>query len=237
MINSPFRGLMIAGVIALASLPIAAWAQDDPAQITVTGQGSAQVVPDIALITIGVSNRDESAALALAGMTDGLTGVFARLSAEGVDPADMQTGLMRLSRQYDSGILSSGSSPDGFEATSTVTVRMRDLDGLGGILDAVVRDGANTLNGLQFDVSDRAPYVRAARIAAVADARLAAETLATAAGLALGEVVVMQEGAGRSNQPMLAEMSMARGGDVPIAAGEISVLQSVTIVYTLVAKD
>lgn len=231
---------MVAKFIKLAVLlvglfPVQSMAQDveSISRITVSGEGSVRVAPDFARISIGVSHIEDTAAAALAGMTDGLNAVFAQLSAAGIDPTDMQTGTLYLSRQYNRGISSVGDDPAGFEASSSVTVFVRDLNSLGDVLDAVVQGGANTLNDLQFDVADRAPHVRAARQAAVADARNAAETYAAAAGMAVGDVVTIIE-VGNGGGPMImAEASMARGGPVPVATGEIDIRQSVQIVYML----
>jgi uncharacterized protein YggE len=71
---------------------------------------------------------------------------------------------------------------------NTVFVTLRDLESLGDVLDAVIEAGANSINGIQFDVADRTEALSEARKAAVADARAQAEELAAAAGLELGAI-------------------------------------------------
>jgi uncharacterized protein YggE len=71
---------------------------------------------------------------------------------------------------------------------NTVFVTLRELSELGDVLDAVIAAGANSINGIQFDVADRTTATADARKAAVADARSQAEELAEAAGVELGEI-------------------------------------------------
>jgi uncharacterized protein len=98
-------------------------------------------------------------------------------------------------------------------------------------MDAVISDGANNFNGLRFSVQDPDPLMDQARELAVADAVARAELLTSAAGIGLGEVLSMTEQGGE--RPVVMEMSAARGGSVPIAAGEVSLSASVSMVFAI----
>ena len=112
-------------------------------------------------------------------------------------------------------------------------VRIRDFTLLGGILDQVITDGANDLNGLQFGIQEPDPLVDAARQAAVADGIAKAQLLAGAAGVTLGPVQSISEQGGRP-QPMMMEMAAARSSaDVPVAAGEVSLRAQVSMVFAI----
>ena len=122
----------------------------------------------------------------------------------------------------------------GYIAANTVSVRVRALDSLGGLLDAAVKDGANTLNGVEFGLQQPEPVMNEARKAAVADAKARAELIAGAAGVKLGAIKSITEGgAAPMPMPMMRMAADAAAGAVPVASGEVGTTAQVTIVWTL----
>jgi uncharacterized protein YggE len=119
---------------------------------------------------------------------------------------------------------------------NTVFVIVRDLDLLGEILGTVVEAGANSIFGIQFDVSDKTQAISRARKAAIEDAQVKAEELAQAAGVTLGEVqsinefggipVPVFEGKGGGGK----ESSVAQ---VPVSLGQLSLTVQVTVNYNI----
>jgi uncharacterized protein YggE len=216
-----------------AATPV--WADDtaNMPQITIVGTGVISVVPDIARINIGVRESADSAADAMAAMRSAMNRVFEQIGTAGIDTADMQTGTIRLQQRYENSGLSSGVVKAGFEASTSVTITVRDISALGGVIDVVVEDGVNNIDGLQFDVADRSPHVLAARQASVADARSAAEVYAQAAGIALGSIMSIREVGGHSAPFAAMEMAQSRGGSTPVAVGELDIARSVEIIYQL----
>lgn len=238
----PLRKLVSALLLPVALLsvavlrPLPALADDTPpAMISVTGTGTVEVAPDIATLVIGVTTEGPTAAEALATNTAALGAVMARLSAAGVAPRDMQTSSLSINPQwtgYDSASVS-GPAIAGYSAANLLMIRVRQLDGLGAVLDAAVSDGANTLNDLAFGVADPAPVLDAARREAVADARARAKLLATAAGVTLGRVLSIREGSEASDPgPLL--RAEAAAAPVPVAGGELGLSASVTIFFEIV---
>ena len=110
---------------------------------------------------------------------------------------------------------------------------MRDLDALGGVLDAVLGEGANTLNGLSFGVADDTALKDEARRAAVAAATRKARVLAEAAAVTLGPVTEIVEGGGFGGPFPSARMDMAMAEAVPVAPGELSLQATVTMTWTI----
>lgn len=218
---------------AALAFPALAAADVPVPQIAVTGEGQVLTVPDMATVSLGVTTQADSAAAALAANSNAVQAVLDRLAAAGIAPRDVQTTGLSLNPQwsnYDSG---PQQKIEGYVAANMVTVRVRALDGLGGVLDAAVSDGANTLNGLTFGLADPEPALREARAAAVRDARARAETLAAAAGVTLGRVLSVTEGGGAvPPQPMYrADAAMAA---VPVAGGEVGLSVSATVVWEIV---
>ena len=221
------RALILTTALAL---PLAGHAET--ALITVTGEASVAVQPDVATLSLGVTTQGTTAAEAMAANTAALTVVLERLRAAGIAEGDLQTSNLSLNPNwvgYDS-----GKTPTiaGYTASNMLTVRVRALATLGGVLDAAITDGANTLNGLTFELSEPKPKMDEARKAAVADAIARATLLVEAAGARLGPVQSITEGGGYVNpQPMFrAEASAA---PVPVAGGEIGVTSNVTMVFQI----
>ncbi|NCO87606.1 MAG: SIMPL domain-containing protein [Rhodobacterales bacterium] len=231
ILNAFFAGALLAGALAL---PLHAEAADQPRVITVTGEASVTALPDLARISIGVSEQATSAQEALRAMSAGTAAVLARLEAAGIAATDMQTGQLSLEPQYDYSGYSGAPKMNGFVASTMIEVRVRDLALLGEVLDAVVADGANRLGGVSFDLAERRPALDAARRDAVAVARARAELFAQAAGVELGALMSLSENGGYSAPlPMFARGEMMDAASVPVAAGEVALQASVTLVYAI----
>ena len=202
-------------------------------EIVVTGQGSVSVAPDMATIFVGVSAQGRLADAALSEASERGRAVLSQLEEQGIKARDIQTRNVSLNPQFARS--NDGSAPRtiGYVATLDLAVQVRDFDRLGEVLDAVVADGANRMNGLSFGVSERAALETEARVAAVADARTRAETLAEAAGVVLGEVLSIREGGGQAPIGVDRAMMMEARAAVPIAGGEIDVNASVTMVFDI----
>ena len=204
-----------------------------PAQITVTGEGVVEGAPDIATLSLGVTTTGTTAAEAMAANSQALNAVMARLTAAGIAERDLQTTNLSINPNWTSYDNGAGQRIDGYTASNQLTVRIRDLAGLGPVLDAAIQDGANTLNGLSFGLAEPRPAMDAARAAAVADARARATLLVEAAGAKLGRIVSITEGGGYSQPaPMFRQAAEAMNA-VPVAAGEIATTATVTIVFEI----
>lgn len=225
--------------LLVLGLALPAHADEARPHITVTGEGRVEMRPDMATVTLGVMTEAETADAALAANSERLAEVLAILREQGIEERDIQTSGLSLSPRYENRPEpTEAGRPQitGFFASNMLTVRVRALDSLGGVLDTVVRTGANTLHGLSFGLQEPEPVLDEARRAAVADARRKAELYAGAAGVTLGPVLSIsdQTSWGPPQPVMMAEASFARAAaDVPVASGEVSLIASVTIVYGL----
>ncbi|MCU0853902.1 MAG: SIMPL domain-containing protein [Rhodobacteraceae bacterium] len=217
-----------------AALPAAA-ADEARATITVSGEGRVTAAPDLATLSVGVTTEAPTAREALDANSAALAAALARLKAAGIEDRDIQTQGLSLGPRYDYD--QSGGAPRiaAYTASNMLNVRIRALDTLGAVLDAVVTDGANTLGGITFGLNEPDPLLDEARKAAVADARRKAELYAAAAGVSLGPVISISEQTGfypPSPAPM-ASASLAKADAVPIAGGELALSANVTIVYAI----
>lgn len=225
------RVLKILLVSAAAFMPMSGWALAETAKITVTGQGSVQATPDMATVTLGVTSTGPTASEAMAANSKGVDAVIARLKEAGIKSEDLQTSNLSLNPNWSNS--SSGASEvSGYVASNMLTVRVRDLAGLGSVLDVAITDGANTLNGVNFGIATPRPLQDEARKAAVKDAVARASLLAEAAGGKLGRVIEMQEQQVFDAQPAIFRADMS-AGKVPVEAGQLEMAASVTVTYEL----
>lgn len=230
-----------AGALALAfmaGLAAPALAQSAPEVpvLRITGEGRVEVAPDMAVITLGVQSRAKTARAALSENSERVAAVLDSLRATGIAARDMQTSGLSLGPEWESYRIGNQNSPRviGFLASNMVTVRVRDLPALGGILDRIVDDGANSFNGLQFTLSNLDEVQDTARRAAVQDARRKAELYAGAAGVTLGPLKSLTEGGtGGMPRPMMAREMALSDASVPVAEGEITISATVEITYSL----
>ena len=214
----------------LAAWPIVAGAEDTPPHIAVTAVGTASATPDMATVSLGVSREARTASQAMEAVASAADAVLAEIASAGIEARDVQTASLNLNPVWDQG----NSRPPqvrGYVASTVLSVRVRDLDALGGLLDAVVGEGANTLNGLSFGIAAPEPLEALARADAVRQARAKAETLAEAAGVTLGAIQSISEGGGAISPAPMMRGTMMEAAMVPVAAGELDLSVTVTVVY------
>lgn len=212
--------------------PFAALAEAPTPTITVTGEATVQATPDMAMISLGVTTQGATGAEAMKANNDALAKVIERLKAAGIENKDLQTQNLSLNPNWTSYDSSQPQTITGYTAANMLSVRVRDLAKLGGVLDAAVGDGANTLNGLTFDLLQPRPAQDEARKSAAKDARARADLLAEAAGVKLGRVLSISESQGYGG-PMPAAYDAKAEAAVPVQAGQVGMSAQVTITYEI----
>lgn len=247
MLHTSFGRRSAAGLfalsLALAAAPAAALAQDAAAPrrstIVVTGEGRAEIAPDMALIDIGVVKDAKTAREALDANNAAMAEMLAALKEAGIAERDIQTSGFSINPQYQYPQSSTGENPPpilvGFQVANTVTLRVRELARLGEVLDKAVTLGANQGNGIRFTNDKPDAAISEARRKAVENAMAKAKELTEAAGVGLGRVLEISETTYRA-EPMPMMRAMAKDyaeSAVPIAAGENSYSVTVNMTFAL----
>ena len=201
--------------------------------IEVSGQGQVQAEPDEATVRLGVQTEADEAGAALEENNERMTAVISATLDAGIAENDIQTEGFRLNPVYDSSPNAQSRELTGYRASNIVRITVRDLAGLGELLDAVVAAGSNTIEGIQFEVSNEAELAAAAREAAMQDAQEKAEQLTDLAGAELGPVhTILETGGARPLSISVAdEANLA--ADVPIAAGTQTIQASVQVIWEI----
>jgi uncharacterized protein YggE len=197
--------------------------------VTVTGEATVAVAPDTAVIRVGVTSTAKTAREASDANGRQMTTVLAAIKDAGIAARDIQTSRLSLQPQYDPN-RSGTARLLGFQATNQITVNIRDIDKLAGIIDQAIAAGANEMSGLEFVVSEQSKLLDQARDDAIADARRKAERYAKAAGVKLGAVTSISE-EGSSPPPRL--MQAMRAGATPVAPGEQTLRAVVSVSYEI----
>jgi hypothetical protein len=207
-------------------------------RITVTGTGQVKVVPDIAYINIGVRNQDFDVTTALSQNTLQAEAVKEELVNAGVAAEDIQTSSFNVYPQYSYDY--QGNIIDTiFVVENNVYVTVRNLDDLGILLGKVTESGANSIYGINFNVTDKTEALTQSRELALDNAKVQAQELAMAAGVKLGEVLSMDSYS--SDAPYLVDSTGMGGGayypqsasKVPISAGNYVISSSVTVQFAI----
>ncbi len=232
------RSTMI-GVIVALSLGCARGvaAQDDGPDrpsLRVFGTGEVAAAPDTAQIHTGVVTEAVTAKEAVDANSRAMQEVIAALRELGVDPKDVQTERFDVTPQYRHE--PNRKEPPrivGYRASNGVRVIVRELEGVGRILDGVVQAGANEMRGISFSVAEPQPLLDEARKRAVADARRKAGLFAEAAEVELGRVLSLEE-QGTSAPIPLARVARAEAmAAVPVEPGQLELSANVVLVFAI----
>ena len=161
-------------------------------EIMVSGTGETQISADTAVISLGVSARDQDVLKAQQKVNETIAAIRKALTEKGVKEENINTEYINIYAMYD--YSSDQEQIAAYNASSTLAIRVTDMDSTGTLIDVAFEAGANTLNGISFSASDTEEARAASLKKAVADARAKAEILAEAAGLSITGIETVSEG-------------------------------------------
>lgn len=207
------------------------------AVLEVSAEGRTTRVPDLATIRAGVVSQAATAAAALSDNAQRMARVLTALKRAGVADRDIATATVNLAPQYR---YADNQPPaiTGYQATNSVTIRFRDVARSGAILDALVAQGANQIDGPTLSIDKPDAALDEARTDAVKRARAKADIYAAAAGLRVVRVVSISEagqdaGGGDPVRPMMMMRVRAEAAPTQIAPGEKDVTVTLSVRFLL----
>lgn len=234
------RNSLLAAALAL-SAPVAALAQSPLAVQAVNGTrldlsvtGEVSRVPDIAIISAGVVTRAATATAALEQNAQRMERVRAALKRAGIADRDVQTSNISLNPEYR---YRDNLPPQlaGYTASNQVSIRFREIRNTGRILDALVAEGANQINGPNLTIDKPEAALNEARLAAIANGRVRADLYARALGMRVVRLLAVSESGGYSvPQPMvMMRAEAASAADTKIDPGQQQVQVTVSMSFEL----
>jgi uncharacterized protein YggE len=235
---------VLIAVLMLGAAAVPAGAQAQQASITqsiagtrldISATGDVTRVPDIAIITAGVVTRSATAGAALQQAAVRMNRVVAALKRAGVEDRDIQTSNINLNPEYT---YANNQPPklNGYTASNQLTIRFRDIANSGKILDALVAEGANQINGPSLTIDKPEAALDEARARAVAVARARADLYARSLGLRVVRVVAVSESGGYAVPPPMPPMMMearAQAADTKIEPGEQKLSVTLNMTFEL----
>ena len=233
--------MKLASALALAATPLSiATAQEFPVQaisgtrLDVVATGEVTRVPDIARISTGVVTLAPTATAAIAQNAQQMAAVRAALKRAGIADRDIQTSSINLHPEYRH---AENRTPvlTGYRAGNEVTVRFRDIANTGRIIDALVAQGANQINGPMLSIDKPEQALDEARMAALKAARARADLYAQAMGRRVKRILSVSEAGGQPFPGRVYGESRAMAADVAskIDPGEQIVAVSLSVSFEL----
>jgi uncharacterized protein YggE len=218
-----------------------------PHSVTVVGEGSVSIEPDIANTTIGVEVVEPSVQEAVSQARETMEAVLGALQEAGVADEDIQTTGFNIwaERNFGGPAPVDASSEDGngetvrYHVSNNVQVTIRDLNNIEGILDAAIQAGANNIYGVNFSLDDPTTVESEARQKAIENARVKAEELAGLTETELGGVISISEVIGQGggyfggNFATAAREGLGGGGAGPISPGQLKMTMQLQVTYEL----
>jgi uncharacterized protein YggE len=236
------RLLVATAALALSALATAACAQTaqvpaaDGTLLSVSAQAEAHRVPDVATLSTGVVTQAPDANAAMRANAAQMDKVMAAIRAAGIAERDIQTSGVNLNPQYK---YAENTPPTitGYQASNTVSLKVRDIGKLGKVLDALVASGANQVNGPSFEVDQPEAAYDEARRAALDKAQARAQMYAKALGLRVRRIVSIDEGGGFQPPRPMPMMAMAarseKAYDTAVSPGETTLSANLEVVFEL----
>jgi hypothetical protein len=228
---------LLAGLFFLAGKYVEAQPHPQPS-VAAQGEMKVSILPDLALITLGVQTGRQNTAEGATTLLDAtMKSVLEAVGALGVESKDVQTSNFTLYPAYD--FVEGEQVPRGFEASQNVTIKVRQTEKSGDVIAAATKAGANNVSGVQFLVEDMEAVKDQARREAIAKAKQQAELLAEELGMRLGKLMSYGEDATPYVDTSYGRGGYAMGGDgdsmnsIALPSGEQEITVRVYLSYQL----
>jgi hypothetical protein len=205
----------------------------DKRWISVAASGEASVAPDLAIVSFAVSGSGKQLAPTRDDVNARSSSVLAKLRDLGVAEGDLDAPDVGIHPEYD---YRKGQKLTGYRVVRQMTAKVRDLAGLGDVLDGLVAAGANEVYGAQMSAADPSAAEHEALRAAIIAAKAKAAALAEAGGVTLGGLArVEEEQAGPVPMPRMRMMAAEMAADAPteVAAGDLTVTRQIRAWFDL----
>ncbi len=211
--------------------------RDVPA-VNVRGEGMVEIVPDEAIARFGVTSDEKTLSKAYLENTKNMNAVIEAVKRKGIDEKDIMTSSYRVIPVYprdDSGRTVPG-KPASYRVSQSLSVKIRQMEDTGTVIDEVISAGVNTFEGIQFVSSLSDEMEIEARVKAAENAKEKAASLAEALGFRLGRILSVSESS--QGMPPVARMaaqdvSMLRTAP-QIEPGTLEVVATCDVTYEII---
>ncbi len=231
------RPLLVAAGLVL--LPAVAFADPAPATLTLSADGVVSATPDMAIVSLGVVKEADTADEALSANNKAMQTTLSALKEAGVADKDIATSsftidpVMVYPPQKSDGT-QEAPKITGYRVSNAVTVKLRDIAKAGGLLDKVIRVGANDVRGISFTVGEQDSLMDEARVAAMKTLETRAQLYAKTGGFTLKRILSISEGGqDRPPMPMMMAKAAPSADAVPLSTGEQDIRATVNVTWEI----
>lgn len=207
--------------------------------IEVNGEAIKYKAPDMATITLGVQTNDKTASDAEAENSAIMNVIFGKLEELGIERSDIQTSNFYVYQNYN--FDNDGNRTNVYyNVTNTVSVVVRDLDKLGDVISTVLENGANDVQGITYDLSNKEEIYADVLEQAIKNGMSRAEVMANTVNADLGEVLSISTAIYGGGYTLSGDVmaknayGLGGGGGTPVSSGEIEI--SVTVLMKVEMK-
>ena len=227
-----------AAFLAITFFSIMSYAQDGKTistpQISVSGEGKIKVIPDQAIITVGVQNSGKEASEVKKLNDECIDKVIKFIKKNNIPSSDFQTTSVNLYKSYDY-----EKKKYNYSANQTITITLKDLSEYNDFMGGITDTGITNINGVEFKSSKIEEFEREARKKAILNAKQKATDYVTVLNQKIGKALLISD---NSNvyypQPVFDRgmMAMAAKEEMPketLAIGEIEIQANVQVTFAL----
>lgn len=214
--------------------------------VSFSGEGKVTAAPDVAVTYLTISTEAKTSKAAQDGNSAKSKKVVDYLKSQNIADKDIKTTGYNIYPKYDYGtkclssVIPCRSSTEitGYQASESLTIKIRNLDNVSKIMDGVVTAGAEQIGNVSFQIDNPEALKDQARQSAIADAKSKADNLKKQLGISLGRIVNFVEGYNGYPVPMAYDVQsvkgMGMGGAGPtLPSGENEITVNVTITYQI----
>jgi uncharacterized protein YggE len=200
-----------------------------PAILT-SGNATVSKKPDLAVVSAGIDSQQGTAAAAQSDLATKANRLISRIKSLGVADKDLNTTGYWIGPVYAPG----GQAIAGYRATEVLQIKWHNVDTVGKTLDAIVQDGGATQINISFGLEDPKAAQAEARSLAIADAKSKAQAMAGAAGVKVGQVLLVSDLSTNTAYPASLKFAGAAAStDTQVPVGELDVTVNVEVDFAI----
>lgn len=208
--------------------------------ITVAGEGSVFVKPDVASVNLAVITEGKTVEKVSDENNVKMKAIVAAVKELGIDEADIKTTNYNLSPRYNYDTYPA--KIEGYTLSQNITVKIRDLGKVEDVIAASTNAGANRMDSLNFMVDDEDQFMSEARELAVEEAKAKAAEIEDTVGISLGDIIGYRDLSNNYVPPVYYEKAMyadsAMGGglradDLAIESGSQEIVSNIELIYEI----
>jgi uncharacterized protein YggE len=237
--------VVVLGVVGLASCgtegtAVIGGSNSQQTGLWVNGEGKVIVVPDVAVLTLGIESQETSVSVAQVKASEAMDKVMAALKAQGIKDKDIQTQYFSINQVTNWN--NNKEEVTGYRVSNSLTVKVHEVTKAGEVIDAVVAAGGDMtrVNGINFTVDEPADYFVQARELAITHATTKAKEIAKKAGFSLGKITYITENSNNYGMQYrnyaLSDSTMAVPTitvATPVSIGSLELTATVQIAYEI----